>query len=206
MIGIVPHHVVLSRPVSILKVQLEEILTGRAGDIAHGERILLDLVERLPHVEESDTSRQKILSLIFEELANAKRTRLARVIAMHQTHSRALRRVLLILNRLREILSAGIGLGADGVVEDLNSLRSLGLLQELHDLGVELLPNQVFVAPFVVGEVGGEVVDFEALFVDGEFALLFPSVVDLHFLRVIARFVDFAGFIGFVEVQLRSVI
>lgn len=62
----VSHNVIFARAVSVMKVELEEVLLWRGVDIAHGEWHFLYFCQWFPNVEKSHSPRQYKISFIFE--------------------------------------------------------------------------------------------------------------------------------------------
>ena len=197
VLRIMSHNIILASAFAITEVQLEEVVLGRASDVAHGQLILLHLVEWLPDIEKGNTSRQEVIGFILHKLLHPHRAGFSCVIAMYKTDRCSLRCIRFLSEFLRRII-----LRSNGVIEDEDSLRALSLLQELDDLRVELLAHELFILPLVGGILSGEVVDGKAFLVNRELLRLIPGIVDLHLMRIISGLMNAVGLLGFVEIEL----
>jgi hypothetical protein len=80
----VAHDIVSPYTVTITQKELEEILVRTRLHVAHGERAVLDDVERLPDVEEGDAAGEQVFYFFSQELSDAHRSRFSCVIAVHE--------------------------------------------------------------------------------------------------------------------------
>ena len=140
---------------------------------------------------------EQLVGFVGEQLFHAQGSGFRRVVAVHEHDGRALGRVGLLGQFLRDVR-----LGPDGVVEDEDALRADALFEEVDDERVEFGPDALLVLPGVV--VGLEVVHGEAFAVFGEGlgGVARPAVVDGDVVRVVAGLVDVLRGVGFVEVEL----
>lgn len=146
MVRRVTHHIIFSITVSVTEVKLEEVFGLCRSNVAHRQRSFLDYTtDRLPDIEEGNTTRKQVLSIVLEKLTHSKQARFRSIVAMYQHHRGALRSVRLVSQRPR-----CVGLGTDGVVEDKDTLGACCLLQKVNDLGVEGRSNALVIFPLVV--------------------------------------------------------
>ena len=189
MMRIMSHDIILSIPVSVPQMQFKEIFRGGGGYVAHCQRMFFDdSPYRFPDVEESVGAGEEVRSFGAHELCDAQGAGFGGVVAVDEHDGGALGGRFFVGE-----FFGGVSFRADGVVEDEDAGGALGFLEEGYDFGVEVFCGGGVVVPLVEG--GLEAVEGETFFVYGEGIGAVPAVVDGHFVRIVAGFVDvFRGF------------
>ena len=136
-----------------------------------------------PDVEESVGAGEEVRSFGSHELLDAKGAGFGGIVAVDEHDGGALGGGFFFGEFFGEV-----GFGADGVVEDEDAGGALGCFEEGYDFGVEVLGGGGVVVPLVEGGLEG--VEGETFFVYGEGIGAVPAVVDGHFVRIVAGFVD----------------